>query len=232
MPKGTIASRRQKRRRLSILGRIVYGTLTFAFLAVLFAAGTIAGVVYSYSRNLPDINRMADFQPSKATRVYARDGELVETLYTQNRIFVPISQVPKLVQHAFVANEDHNFYTHHGVDFGGIARAAIADYRHEQFQGASTITQQLARMILADEARAHGTSDPARSFIQKAKEAWRPQARNVLRTILRCGKRASQESPLGSHLGVWVVLGGTSSAQPWLARCSARTWTYTPVVAI
>jgi penicillin-binding protein 1A len=147
MPKGTIASRRRQRRRLSIFGRIVYGTLTFAFLAALFAAGTVAGVVYSYSRNLPDINRMADFQPSKATRVYARDGELVETLYTQNRIFVPISQIPKIVQHAFVANEDHNFYTHHGVDFGGIARAAIADYRHEQFQGASTITQQLARAL-------------------------------------------------------------------------------------
>jgi penicillin-binding protein 1A len=147
MPKGTIASRRKKRRRLSIFGRIVYGTLTFVFLAVLFAAGTVAGVVYSYSRNLPDINRMADFQPSKATRVYARDGELVETLYTQNRIFVPISQIPKIVQQAFVANEDHNFYTHHGVDFGGIARAAIADYRHEQFQGASTITQQLARAL-------------------------------------------------------------------------------------
>ncbi|MBD5632973.1 MAG: PBP1A family penicillin-binding protein, partial [Candidatus Eremiobacteraeota bacterium] len=138
---------RRRGRRLSLFGRIVYATLTLAFLAVLFAAGTVAGVVYSYSRNLPDISRMADFQPSKSTRVYARDGELLATLYTQNRIWVPIAKIPKLVRNAFVANEDHNFYRHHGVDFGGIARAAIADYRHEEFQGASTITQQLARAL-------------------------------------------------------------------------------------
>ena len=144
---GSIGARRRKRRRLSTFGRILYGTLAFAFLVVLFVAGTVAGVVYSYSRNLPDISRMADFQPSKATRVYARDGELVETLYTQNRIWVPIGKIPRLVRNAFVANEDHNFYIHHGVDFGGIARAALADYRHEQFQGASTITQQLARAL-------------------------------------------------------------------------------------
>jgi penicillin-binding protein 1A len=79
--------------------------------------------------------------------VYARDGTLLATLYTQNRIWVPIAKIPKIVREAFVANEDHNFYRHHGVDFGGIARAAIADYRHEEFQGASTITQQLARAL-------------------------------------------------------------------------------------
>ena len=147
MGAGSIASRRRQRRRLSVFGRLFYGTLTFVFLGVLFAAGTVAGIVYSYSRNLPDINRMADFQPSKSTRVYARDGELLATLYTQNRIWVPINKIPKLVRNAFIANEDHNFYRHHGVDFGGIARAALADYRHEQFQGASTITQQLARAL-------------------------------------------------------------------------------------
>jgi penicillin-binding protein 1A len=147
MSGSTIAIRRRRRRRLSVLGRILYGTLTVLFLLVLFAAGTVAGVVYSYSRNLPDINKMADFQPQRTTRVYARDGELLATLYNQNRIWVPIAKIPQRVRNAFVANEDHNFYLHHGVDFGGIARAALADYRHEQFQGASTITQQLARAL-------------------------------------------------------------------------------------
>lgn len=125
----------------------MYGALATGFLAALFAAGTVAGVVYSYSRNLPDINRMADFQPSRATRIYARDGTLLATLYKQNRIFVPIAKIPDRVRNAFIANEDHNFYKHHGVDFSGIARAALADYRHEEFQGASTITQQLARAL-------------------------------------------------------------------------------------
>ena len=144
---GALAGRRGRRRRLSVFGRIVYGTLATLFLAVLFAAGTVAGVVYSYSRNLPDINRMADFQPSRSTRIYARDGTLLATLFKQNRIFVPISHVPERVRDAFVANEDHNFYKHHGVDFSGIARAALADYKHERLQGASTITQQLARAL-------------------------------------------------------------------------------------
>jgi penicillin-binding protein 1A len=147
MAAGTIAVRRRRRRRLSLAGRIVYTALSLAFLAVLAGAGIVAGIIYSYSRNLPDINRMADFQPSRATRVYARDGELLATLYKQNRIWVPIAKIPVQVRSAFVANEDHNFYLHHGIDFGGIARAALADYRHEEFQGASTITQQLARAL-------------------------------------------------------------------------------------
>jgi len=125
----------------------VFGTFTTAFLLVLFALGTMAGIVYSYSRNLPNINKMADFQPSRSTRVYARDGTLLATLFKQNRIWIPISKIPPRVRDAFVANEDHNFYQHHGVDFSGIARAALADYKHEQFQGASTITQQLARAL-------------------------------------------------------------------------------------
>jgi len=136
-----------------VFGRIVYVTFATLFLLVLFAAGTIAGVVYSYSKNLPDINRMADFQPSRATRVYARNGELLATLYKQNRIFVPIAKIPQRVRNAFIANEDHNFYKHHGVDFTGIARAALADYRHERLQGASTITQQLARALFLSNER-------------------------------------------------------------------------------
>ena len=115
--------------------------------AVLLGAGVVAGLVASYSRNLPDINRMADYQPSRSTRVFARDGSQLANLYTENRIWVPIAQIPVPVRNAFIATEDQHFYQHHGVDFGGILRAGIADWRHEQFQGASTITQQLARRL-------------------------------------------------------------------------------------
>jgi penicillin-binding protein 1A len=114
---------------------------------VLLGAGIVAGLVASYSRNLPDINRMADYQPSRSTRVIARDGSQLANLYTENRIWVPIAQIPVPVRNAFIATEDQHFYQHHGVDFGGILRAGIADWRHEQFQGASTITQQLARRL-------------------------------------------------------------------------------------
>lgn len=122
-------------------------TLIGLVLAVFFVVGTVAGVIASYSNDLPDISRMADYQPARSTRIYARDGTLIANLYKQNRTSVPISRIPQIVREAFIANEDHNFYEHHGVDFGGIARAAFADATHQQFQGASTITQQLARAL-------------------------------------------------------------------------------------
>lgn len=125
--------------------------LTIAAIVLVFVAlgsvGVVAGIVASYSNDLPDINRMADYQPSRSTRVFARDGSLLANLYRQNRTWVTIDKIPVFVRNAFVATEDRNFYHHHGVDLGGIARAAYADWRHERFQGASTITQQLARAL-------------------------------------------------------------------------------------
>ncbi|HEY9086371.1 MAG TPA: PBP1A family penicillin-binding protein [Candidatus Tyrphobacter sp.] len=128
--------------------RIVRGILVTLLLLVLFGAGLIAGIVASYSRHLPDISRMADYQPARSTRFFARDGTLLASVYKENRVWVPVSRIPQAVREAFVANEDHNFYHHHGVDFGGIIRAAFADLTHQRIeQGASTITQQLARAL-------------------------------------------------------------------------------------
>jgi penicillin-binding protein 1A len=120
-------------------------------LLVLFAMGTIAGMVAAYARNLPDISRMADYQPASATRIYARDGLQLASVYKENRVWVPIARIPTVVRQAFVDNEDHNFYRHHGVDAGGIVRATFADLTHQQFQGASTITQQLARRLFLND---------------------------------------------------------------------------------
>ncbi len=147
-----ISKRRRRRRRVQLFGKIVFGFFAAVFVTILFLAGMVAGLVFTYSRNLPDINKMADFQPSRSTRVYARDGTLLATLFRQNRVWVPIGRVPPMVRKAFVATEDRTFYKHHGIDFYGIIRAAWADYRHYRFQGASTITQQLARkLFLSDE---------------------------------------------------------------------------------
>ena len=140
-----MAKRKRKR------GRFWRGLLVFTMMAVLFAIGSIAGMVASYARNLPDISRMADYQPASSTRIFARDGSLLAAVYKENRVWVPIAQIPPIVRDAFVANEDHNFYRHHGVDFSSIVRAAYADLTHQQFQGASTITQQLARRLFLND---------------------------------------------------------------------------------
>lgn len=139
---------KRKRRRRGRGWRIAFATV---FLLIVFAIGTIAGMVASYARNLPDIGRMADYQPASATRIYARDGTQLASVYKENRVWVPLSHIPPMVRNAFIANEDHNFYRHHGVDFGGIARAVFADLTHQQLQGASTITQQLARRLFLND---------------------------------------------------------------------------------
>jgi penicillin-binding protein 1A len=145
---------RKKRRKRKPAGRQhnwMRGVLFAALFGVLFFAGLIAGIVYSYSRNLPDISRLADYQPESSTRIFARDGTLLASVYKENRTYVPLSRIPVVMQQAVIANEDHNFYYHHGVDFGGIIRAGFADLTHQEFQGASTITQQLARKLFLND---------------------------------------------------------------------------------
>jgi penicillin-binding protein 1A len=151
----TASARRRPRRggsRGSIARRIAKAILIVVVFGVLLFAGIVAGIIASYSRNLPDINRMADYQPSRSTRVFARNGQMLANLYRENRTWIPIDRIPVQVRNAFIATEDAHFYQHHGVDFGGIARAALADSRHQHLQGASTITQQLARgLFLSNE---------------------------------------------------------------------------------
>ena len=138
-----------------IIGRIVKTLAVLVLFAVLLFVGIVAGIVASYSRNLPDINRMADYQPSRSTRVFARNGMQLANLYRENRTWVPIDKIPVQVRNAFIATEDRHFYQHHGVDFIGITRAALADYRHQPLQGGSTITQQLARGLFLSNERSY-----------------------------------------------------------------------------
>ncbi|MBV9028587.1 MAG: penicillin-binding protein, partial [Candidatus Eremiobacteraeota bacterium] len=139
------------RRRKQRQRRFWAGLAVAVLMLGLFALGAVAGMVAAYGRNLPDISRMADYQPAATTRIFARDGTLLASVYKENRVWVPISRIPPVVRDAFIANEDHNFYYHHGVDFGGIIRALYADLTHQQLQGASTITQQLARRLFLTE---------------------------------------------------------------------------------
>jgi penicillin-binding protein 1A len=140
-----------RRKKPVAMRRFVRNAIVVVFLLVLFAAGTVAGIVAAYSRNLPDISRMADYQPDRSTQIFARDGTELASVYTENRVWVSIGKIPAVMKDAVIANEDHNFYYHHGVDFGGIVRAAFADLTHQQFQGASTITQQLARKLFLND---------------------------------------------------------------------------------
>ena len=116
---------------------------------VALAGGGIAlGLIATYGQNLPDIGKLSDVEPAGTTRIFARDGTLLARLYDKNRVYVPITQIPQVMRQAIVASEDERFYSHSGVDLKGIARAAVANWQHQHIeQGASTITQQLARNL-------------------------------------------------------------------------------------
>jgi penicillin-binding protein 1A len=145
------------------------------FMGFLFAAGTVvflvgvaaaAGLIWHYSKDLPDYSQLQDYEPPVMTRVHASDGALLAEYSKERRLYLPIQAVPKIVINAFLAAEDKNFYEHGGIDFTGMARAAVLFAQNygsnKRPQGASTITQQVAKnFLLTNEV----------SFTRKIKEA-------------------------------------------------------------
>ncbi|MBX6350846.1 MAG: PBP1A family penicillin-binding protein [Clostridia bacterium] len=134
---------RRRRRRRVRWWRLVL-LLAFLLLFVLGAFGV--GFVVSAVRAMPSIDSLRP-SPALTSVIYDRYGRpAVDIPAIENRLPVDIDKVPKHVQDAFVAIEDSRFWTHHGIDLYGIARAALQDVLHgNRSQGASTITQQLAR---------------------------------------------------------------------------------------
>ncbi|MBX9650957.1 MAG: penicillin-binding protein 1A [Xanthobacteraceae bacterium] len=149
--------------------------LLVRFLGFLFTAGTVvflvgvvgaAGAIWHFSKDLPDYSQLRDYEPPVMTRVHASDGALLGEYAKERRLYLPIQAVPKLVINAFLAAEDKNFYEHGGIDFSGMARAVVLYAQNfgsnRRPQGASTITQQVAKnFLLTNEV----------SFARKIKEA-------------------------------------------------------------
>jgi len=110
------------------------------------------------------------------TDVYARGGEKIGEFFRQKRILTPYAKIPLKLQNAFVAAEDDTFWTHHGVNYIAILRAAIVNLTTgEKRQGASTITQQVAKTLLLQ--------DNEKTYTRKIKEIssrkrWKRISRN------------------------------------------------------
>jgi penicillin-binding protein 1A len=133
------------RRFLYYLALTLGGVAAVALLA-------LGAYVWSLSRGLPSVEQLQNYRPPVTTRVYASNGDLLGEYARERRFFVPIAFVPKLVVHAFTSAEDKNFFSHPGVDPSGIMRAAAKDVvnvlEHKRLEGASTITQQVAKNLL------------------------------------------------------------------------------------
>jgi penicillin-binding protein 1A len=134
-------------------------TLRIAGLALLAALGTGALLGYrayrAFASDLPPrLDVVTDYRPLRASQVLSADGELIGQFYIEKRVLLPVDQIPKRVKDAFVAAEDARFYSHGGVDWLGVARAAWANFRAGHVvQGGSTITQQVAKLLLVGKER-------------------------------------------------------------------------------
>lgn len=135
--------------------KIVKFLLFMIILVGLGGAGAAGLAIWYFGRDLPDYQALASYQPPVVSRVYADDGRLMAEYATEKRVFVPVTAMPPLLIHAFLAAEDKNFYNEPGIDPLSIIRAGFTDLIHlgsgRRPIGASTITQQVAKNFLLND---------------------------------------------------------------------------------
>ena len=112
----------------------------------------IVGVLWNFSNNIPDYKFLKNYKPPVSSKVYSGNGDLVADFSQEKRIFVPYKSIPENIINAFLSAEDKNFFSHPGVDAKGVLRAIINNIqnvlRSQRLEGASTITQQVAKNFL------------------------------------------------------------------------------------
>ena len=142
-------------------GRRRRGGFLLRFFGFMFAAGMIVFVavggaaaffLWKVSKELPDYEVLAKYEPPVMTRIHANDGNLIAEFARERRIYVPFTAMPERLLQAFISAEDKNFYQHGGLDIQGIMRALVTNLNNVQagrrVVGASTITQQVAKNFL------------------------------------------------------------------------------------
>ena len=140
--------------------------LLLKLIGALFIVGAIAvfAIIIKYRLELPNLQSMVeDYKPQMATIIYDKNNNVVDTLSVEAREVVKLEDVSPFVKDAFLAIEDKQFYSHHGLNFKGIARAVITTFlKGRATQGGSSITQQLAKNAFLT---------PEKTFSRKVKEA-------------------------------------------------------------
>ncbi len=138
-------------------------TLSIIILGSFVALGALTGIFIAYMQEVPEVADLKNYKPNMSTAVYDDKGGMISQLYDEQRTVVRLSDVPINLQNAFIAKEDPRFFQHSGFDIKGIIRATVNNLIHMKIvEGASTITQQLARNLFLNRDR---------NFTRKIKEA-------------------------------------------------------------
>lgn len=145
--KGEEAERPSRRRRF-----FIFALKTFLVLAFIGATAAVT-ILHYFSRDLPSVHAIHDYAPPQTTRVLDRNGNLIGEIYDERRTIVPLEKIPRVMVLSVLAAEDADFYVHAGFDVRGIARAVFKDALSGRATGASTITQQVVKLLLLSPER-------------------------------------------------------------------------------
>lgn len=158
-----MAANRKEGEKKKGFGGTFFWSFYFLLCFIFTGIGAFAGLYYSYSRNLPRVSALEDYRPDVITEIYADNGEVFGRFAIEKRVLVTYEQIPEKLKQAIIAAEDKNFFSHPGLDFFSMLRAAIKDLMARRLvEGASTLTQQLSRLLFLR---------PEKTFDRKFKEA-------------------------------------------------------------
>ena len=132
---------------------ILIKKILISFSAVfLFIFLVVVSILWAFSNNLPDYKYLKNYKAPVSSKIYSGNGELIQDFSSERRIFIPYNSIPKIVINSFLSAEDKNFFDHPGIDAKGVLRAIIKNISNiinsKRLEGASTITQQVAKNFL------------------------------------------------------------------------------------
>ncbi|MBD1158584.1 PBP1A family penicillin-binding protein [Pelagibacterales bacterium SAG-MED19] len=134
------------------MNRIIKNILIISLSLSLLVLTAVLVILWTFSSNIPDYKFLKNYKPPVSSRVYSGDGNLVADFSQEKRIFIPYETLPKNVIYSFLSAEDKNFFSHPGVDAKGVLRAILNNIKNiitsKRLEGASTITQQVAKNFL------------------------------------------------------------------------------------
>lgn len=117
-------------------------------IGVVLVSLIIGAILFMYSKDLPDHKYLASYEPKTISKVYSIEGKVMDEFAQERRLYTPVDEIPDLVKEAFISAEDKGFYQHKGYDPIGIIKAVIDKVRGGRLRGASTISQQVAKIML------------------------------------------------------------------------------------
>ena len=149
--------------------KVVQGASLIALFVAAAVAGTITGVVFAFTGDLPQISALDDYAPSTITRLYGRNGDVIAEYAIERRTVVNYTDIPEHLRNAIVAAEDGNFFRHVGLSVPRMVLALVKDIvSRGRVPGGSTLTQQLARNLFANDI---GFTAGDTSWERKVKES-------------------------------------------------------------